>query len=110
MAGRGPIVLGVVLLVGVVGVLALEDAFSLFGVGVAAVALVDAFEDVNVLDELFDGGLVVLGERGLLAVVQHEEAVLEPWVRWQVRMEMCSCSFREFSVFLYDFSVKSMSL
>lgn len=69
-----------VLFVGVVtgiGIFGFEETLGLFGVGVASVALIDPFEDVDVFNELFDVIFVFLGEWSLLVVVKHEERVLE---------------------------------
>ncbi len=64
------------LFVGVVtssGIFGFKKTLGLFGVSVPSVALVNSFEDVYVLDELFYFIFVCFIERSLLVVVKHEE-------------------------------------
>ena len=68
------------LFVGVVTVIDIfwfKETLGLFRIGIASVALVDSFEDVYVLDELFDAVFVLLIKRGLLVVVKHKKWVFE---------------------------------
>lgn len=46
--------------------------FSLFGVSVATIALVDPFEDMDIFDELPDVVFVLFCEYSLFVVVEHE--------------------------------------